>query len=100
MNNQPPKWADCFLRWYCNPDLLEEIQGDAHELYFERMKNEGKRAADLKYFWDVLRFFRWSNIKREENAYAPGTLGAVWNLNFKMTVRNAGKNKLVFAIIF
>uniref|UniRef100_UPI00404930ED permease prefix domain 2-containing transporter n=1 Tax=Fulvivirga sp. TaxID=1931237 RepID=UPI00404930ED len=29
--HQPPKWADRFLSWYCNPDLLEEIQGDAYE---------------------------------------------------------------------
>jgi putative ABC transport system permease protein len=96
MNTQPPKWIDRFLAWYCNPDLLEEIQGDAHELYFERVKNEGERAANLKYVWDVLRFFRWSNIKREE--YVPGSMGALWNLNFKMAVRNARKNKLIFAV--
>lgn len=96
MNTQPPKWIDRFLRWYCNPDLLEEIQGDVHELYFERVKNEGERTADLKYAWDVLRFFRWSNIKRDE--YVPGSIGALWNLNFKMAVRNARKNKLIFAV--
>jgi putative ABC transport system permease protein len=96
MNHQPPKWIDRFLAWYCNPDLLEEIQGDAHELYFERVKNEGEQAANLKYMWDVLRFFRWSNIKREE--YVPGSMGALWNLNFKMAVRNARKNKLIFAV--
>ncbi len=96
MSHQPPKWFDRFLAWYCNPDLLEEIQGDAHELYFERVKNEGKRAANFKYVWDVLRFFRWSNIKRQE--YVPGSMGALWNLNFKMAVRNARKNKLIFAV--
>lgn len=96
MKTQPPKWIDRFLQWYCNPDLMEEIQGDAHELYFERVKNEGERAANLKYVWDVLRFFRWSNIKRDE--YVPGSMGALWNLNFKMAVRNARKNKLIFAV--
>jgi putative ABC transport system permease protein len=96
MSHQPPKWIDRFLVWYCNPDLLEEIQGDAHELHFERVKNEGERAANLKYMWDVLRFFRWSNIKREE--YVPGSMGALWTLNFKMAVRNARKNKLIFAV--
>jgi putative ABC transport system permease protein len=34
----PPKWADRFLNWYCRPDLLEEIQGDAYELY-DRMEH-------------------------------------------------------------
>jgi putative ABC transport system permease protein len=98
MNTLPPKWADRFLRWYCNPDLLEEIQGDAQELYFERLTNESKRSADLKYMWDVLRFFRWSNIRRRENEFAPGSGGALWNLNFKMTVRNASRNKLIFVV--
>src|SRR5258706_6092127 len=98
MNPLPPKWADRFVRWYCNPDLLEEIQGDAHELYFERVREEGKRSANLKYIWDVFRFFRWSNIKRRENAFVPGREGALWNLNFKMAVRNASRNKLIFAV--
>jgi putative ABC transport system permease protein len=97
MNFRPPSWADRFLSWYCNPELLEEIQGDAHELYFERIKNEGKRWADLKYTWDVLRFFRWSNIRRESE-YLPGSLGGRWNLNFKMSFRNAQRNKLIFSV--
>ena len=97
MINRPPSWADRFLSWYCNPDLLEEIQGDAHELYFERLRKEGKKSADFKYVWDVLRFCRWSNIKRE-GEYVPGSLGGRWNLNLKMSIRNAQKNKLIFCV--
>jgi putative ABC transport system permease protein len=44
--NKPPKWADKFLQWYCRPELLEEIQGDTHELY-NRKVNESKRVADF-----------------------------------------------------
>jgi putative ABC transport system permease protein len=98
MNDQPPKWADWFLGWYCNPELLEEIQGDARELYFERLKAEGKRSAALHYAWDVLRFCRWSNIKRAENGFVPGSLGALWGMNFKMALRNANRNKLIFVV--
>lgn len=98
MNTHPPEWADRFLGWYCNPDLLEEIQGDAHELYFERLRQKGRRSADLHYFWDVLRFFRWVNIRRSENGFVPGSTGALWSMNFKMALRNAGKNKLMFAV--
>ncbi|HEY9046466.1 MAG TPA: ABC transporter permease [Ohtaekwangia sp.] len=71
----PPKWASRFLEWYCNPALLEEIQGDAYELYDRAMKNRGQRIADLQYIWNVLRFFKWSNIKRSSNQS---------NLNFMM----------------
>ncbi len=98
MDIQPPKWADRFLAWYCNPDLLEEIQGDAHELYFQRVKNEGKSAADWKYIWDVIRFCRWSNIKTSTNELTPGYLGILWNLNLKIALRNALHNKITFSI--
>ncbi|MEJ7645543.1 MAG: ABC transporter permease [Chryseolinea sp.] len=63
----PPKWADRFLEWYCNPSLLEEIQGDAHELYGRSAKQRNRRTADFLYVWNVLRFFRWSNIKRSRS---------------------------------
>jgi putative ABC transport system permease protein len=98
MNMQPPKWADKFLSWYCNPDLLEEIQGDAHELYYQRLKQEGKSLADLKYAWDVIRFCRWSNIRKSQNDLQPGYLQVIWNLNFKLAFRNAFRNKVVFSV--
>jgi putative ABC transport system permease protein len=98
MNIQPPKWADRFLTWYCNPDLLEEIQGDAHELYFDRVNREGKAAADRKYIWDVIRFCRWSNIRRLNTELHPEYLGILWNLNLKIAIRNAFRNKLTFSI--
>ena len=98
MDTRPPKWADKFLVWYCNPDLLEEIQGDAHELYFERIKKEGKVIADWKYIWDVIRFCRWSNIRQSHDEFKPGYFGVLWNLNFKIALRNAFQNKLVFSV--
>lgn len=97
-NIAPPRWADRFLNWYCNPELLEEIQGDAYELYFDRLQREGKRRADLKYIYDVLRFFRWSNIKRTGNEFGSGSFGTLWRFNFKMASRNARRNKLIFAV--
>lgn len=60
----PPRWADRFLAWYCNPELLEEIQGDAYEIFFRTLKSGKRRTADVQFVWNVLRFFRWSNIKR------------------------------------
>ena len=60
----PPKWADKFLEWYCNPKLLESIQGDAHELFLRTATNRSERIARIQFIWNVFRFFRWSNIKR------------------------------------
>lgn len=59
----PPKWADRFLEWFCHPHLLEEIQGDAYELFERRCKKEGVQIARRRFTWDVLRSFRLSTIK-------------------------------------
>jgi hypothetical protein len=64
----PPKWADRFLEWYCNPRLLEAIQGDVYELYYRTAKSRNKRVADVVFILNVIRFFRWSNIKRSANS--------------------------------
>ncbi len=85
----PPKWADRFLSWYCNPRFLEEIQGDAHELYFRRVDEEGISKANLKYIWDVLRFFRWSNIKRSNSKFR--STGMFKNY-LKISLRSMVKN--------
>src|SRR5258708_19725717 len=98
MNNRPPKWADRFLSWYCNPELLEEIKGDTYELYVARLKEKSKRSADLLYVWDVLRFFRWSNIKRTENGFVPGAIGALWSMNFTIALLNPNRNNLIFVL--
>jgi putative ABC transport system permease protein len=95
--NTPPRWADKFLRWYCNPELLEEIQGDAHELYHFRVATEGRSRADRKYIFDVIRFFRWSNIKRSENTFTSNSFAIFWNLNFKIAFRNAVSHKVRLA---
>ena len=42
---------------------MEEIQGDLHELFSIRSGEQGHFTASWKYAWDVLRFFRLSNIR-------------------------------------
>lgn len=92
----PPRWADRFLSWYCNPEILEEIQGDAHELYYDRLKRKGEIIADLCYLWDVIQFCRISNIRRPAEYDEPGAFRIFWNLNLKMAIRNSLRNRTIF----
>jgi ABC-type antimicrobial peptide transport system permease subunit len=89
-NNQPlptpPKWADRFLEWYCNPALLEEIQGDAHELFYRSAKTS-RRKADWMFVWNVIRFFRWSNIRKRKQRNYNHSTDMLQNI-FKVAVRN------------
>ncbi|HET6541925.1 MAG TPA: ABC transporter permease, partial [Chryseolinea sp.] len=72
IKRSPPKWADRFLEWYCNPSRLEAIQGDVYELYHRSAKVRSKRIANFLFIWNVFRFFRWSNIKRSKTS-SPAT---------------------------
>ena len=93
---EPPKWAVQFLRWYCKPGFLEEIEGDIYELFDRRLEAEGLKKARLKFNWDVLRFFRWSNIKRS-NSNKMNQLGLFRNY-LKLGFRSIKRNVLISSI--
>ena len=90
---QPPKWADRFLSWFCNPKLLEQIQGDVHELFYWRLEEKGLNKAKRSFAWDVVTLFRWSNIKRSNKNQKLNNMGIVKNY-FKIGVRNLWKQRM------
>lgn len=94
----PPKWADRFLKWYCNPDLLEEIQGDVYELFERRADTEGKKKAALQFVWDVIKFCRWSNIKKSNSTYYSINHFTMYRNYIKVGFRNLTKNWLISGI--
>ncbi len=69
MKQSIPKYALRFLRWYCNPDYLEDLEGDITERFCKH--NEQGLNARLLFFFDVLRLFRPGLIR-------PFSLGARW----------------------
>lgn len=91
---RPPKWADKFLEWYCKPELLEEIQGDAYELFYKRIDQQDPQTAKRRFVWDVLRSFRLSTIKNLNFKLSPVML----KNNFKVAWRHLLKQKLFSAI--
>lgn len=63
MKDQPPRWPDRFLSWFCDREQVEIIRGDLYELFHFRLKTQGKTHARWGFLWDVLRYFRISNFK-------------------------------------
>jgi putative ABC transport system permease protein len=86
----PPVWALKFLHWYCNEQLIEEIEGDLFEL-FDRKVTEGKvyRARWL-FWWNVLRFFRLSNLKNKVKIRSNSTI--MFRNYIKIGFRSMTKN--------
>jgi putative ABC transport system permease protein len=62
----PPKWADRLLRWYCRPNLLEDLQGDLNEYFDRNVKTKGARRARMIYIIDVFKFFRLYTVRKPE----------------------------------
>lgn len=92
MNQSPPKWADRFLRWYCHPYFLEEIEGDIYELFERRLEEKGLKKARFRFVWDVLRFLRWSNIKRLNSKYSQMNQLLLFKNYLKLGMRNIRRN--------
>ncbi|HMQ63533.1 MAG TPA: ABC transporter permease, partial [Flavilitoribacter sp.] len=82
---------DRFLEWYCADELLEEIQGDLYEAYRDRSAESGITYARRRYFLDVLRFFRLSNI--HPRLYTINTFSMFRN-HLKIALRNFKKYKV------
>lgn len=90
---QPPKWATAFLRWYCRPRLLEDLEGDLYEYFMRNVRDKGPRRARLIYLIDVIKFLRPYTIRKIE----PFTFLAHFIMlgsYFKTSRRNLVRNKL------
>lgn len=61
----PPKLPLRFLKWFCHPDMVEDVEGDISELFSSRSKTN-KLKAKLLFAWDVLLLFRPGMIRNFE----------------------------------
>src|SRR5688572_310503 len=62
----PPLLFLRFFRWYCDPRLMQYIEGDLVELYRERITGKGKRKADIQFAIDVLLLFRPGILRKRQ----------------------------------
>ena len=63
----PPKLPLRILRWFCNEERLEELEGDLYELYQEACERR-PRTAKLDYYWMTLRSFRFYALKNSKQS--------------------------------
>jgi hypothetical protein len=62
----PPRWAQRFLRWYCRPQLAEDLEGDLNELFERNIKRKSALKAKAIYIADVLKFLRLYTTRRPD----------------------------------
>lgn len=90
-NHSPPRLAKRFLKWYCKPELYEDISGDIEEDFNNRFESHGARSARLKYVLDVVRFFRPFAVRNLLKTQINNTM---FSINSKIALRNLGKHRL------
>ncbi|MEQ8925036.1 MAG: ABC transporter permease [Fulvivirga sp.] len=86
----PPSLPQRFLQWFCKPELLEMIEGDLEEEFYNKAEHSSVKA---KWFYtiEVLRFFRPFAIKKIFKNKS-GTMGI--NANYlKVAVRGFKNDK-------
>lgn len=96
MENQPPKRAIQFLRWFCHEDHLDEIEGNLVEIY-ERQCAVEKRKANWNFYKDVLLHFRPEYL-RFSILKSPFNHTDMFKNHFKIAWRTLTKNSTFSAI--
>lgn len=91
----PPRWPGRFLRLFCAPHLVEELEGDLEELFAQRVRSLGIREARVRYVTDALSLARPFAFKREVSKYPQPFFArpAMIRNYFKIAIRNMWKNK-------
>ena len=88
---RPPKVPLRLLKWFCDPDLIEDVEGDLSELFALRYA-ENKFKARLLFFWDVLLLFRPGIIRSLQFLKGQTQITMLTNY-FKVALRNALRYK-------
>lgn len=90
---KPPKWSIRILEWFCPPPLLEGIEGDLVEKFYEELDAHGPAIARRRFVFGVLTFLRHEILFR--NNFSLRLINAIMISNyFKVARRNMGKRKL------
>lgn len=95
-NISPPRFPLTLLRWFCDPELVEDVEGDLAELFRTRA-SKNPRLAKLLYLRDVIQLFRPGIIRKFDGFNSQNKTDMLLN-HIKTAIRQAGKNKGYTAI--
>lgn len=92
---EPPKFLQKILTWFCDNDLAEAISGDLYEGYQYTIRSAGQRSAKWWYLLNVIKFLKpqfMQKLKRTQD-FVPK-----FGNYFKVALRNVSRHKLVAGI--
>ena len=91
----PPKWVDLILEKCIAPHLLEDLQGDLYEVFYNNLTTVGVAKAKWKYTLSALMHLTPYFLKRRASNYSSSPLFSYDMLKnyFKIAFRTLAKNK-------
>lgn len=93
----PPQAILRFFRWFCNDHLSDAVLGDMLELYDRRIREAGKRKADLFFLWNVISFLQPFAL-RKRNRSTPVNQTVMFKNYFIVTWRAMMRQKMYTGI--
>jgi putative ABC transport system permease protein len=97
MNSQNAPFAIRLLRWFCHPDLIEDVEGDLNELFEEKLGIHSSIKEKWLLWMDVLKLFRLGIMRPFEGNYQLNRYGMSKNY-FKISMRSMARNRLFTSI--
>lgn len=94
MNNNSRTYRLAFklLRFFCPPQLLEEIEGDLLQRFERDLKLHSERKAKRKLLWSIVRFFRPGILLRNKFSFELNQAYMIQSY-FKIAYRHLVKSK-------
>jgi putative ABC transport system permease protein len=84
----PPKFADKFLKWFCRNELHEEIIGDLHELWLIEIQDLPRWKGTIVYLKHIILFLRPYAFKKRQNSNY-----IMYRSYIKFALRNMNKHR-------
>ncbi|MCF2505738.1 ABC transporter permease [Dyadobacter sp. CY107] len=99
-NTNPPPWATKLLRWWADPNTLEETEGDMLEMYAYWQKTAGLTKAKWLYAFTAMKLLRPFAQHKRSQEYSENHFFShdmIQNY-FKIAFRNLVKSKTFSAV--
>jgi putative ABC transport system permease protein len=88
---QPPKRSLHFFRWFCRPEITEDIEGDLFEKFHRNAEEKGIKKAKRTFTWQVILLLRPGIIRNSFN-FSENQLPML-RQNLKISWRTLKRNK-------
>lgn len=97
MTKHTPKFWTGLLKWFCQENLYEELQGDLEEVYFRKLDENGRSEANAFYRQQVISLIRPSVFKTPQK-FQKLMMLSLFRMNLKLALRNIFRHKVFSAV--